>query len=272
MDALNLIRKEGFRRKLSINTIKSYCYHVKRFLEYIDKEPRRITKQDVKDYLYKVVDEGKSSSTVNLCLSSIKFMMMEILFKTWKLDIKYAKKPKSLPVFLTKKQAKQLLEVIDNKKHWLMIALLYSAGLRRSELIKLKVKDLELDYNYGWVRKGKGNKDRMFIIARKLKPVLEKWMTNLDHNDYLFPGNKGSHISKESLYRIVKKYSVKARIKKNIYPHVLRHSFTTHMIEAGYDITIVQRLLGHNSLEATERYIHTAIPRKLSLESPFDSL
>ena len=272
MDVINLIKKEGFRRNLSINTIKSYCYHTKKFLEYVNKEPRKITKKDVKNYLYKISEEGKSSNTLNLVLSSIKFMISEILFKTWKLDIKYAKKTKSLPVFLTKKQVNKLLHVIKNKKHWLMIAMLYSAGLRRSELINLKVKDLDIDSNYGWVRKGKGNKDRMFIIARRLKPQLKTTIDKLKYYDYLFTGNRGNHISKETLYKIVKRYSEKAGIKKNVHPHVLRHSFTTHMIESGYDITIVQRLLGHESVEATERYIHTAIPQRINVESPFDSL
>ena len=257
---------------MSINTIKSYCYHTKKFLEYVNKEPRKITKKDVKNYLYKISEEGKSSNTLNLVLSSIKFMISEILFKTWKLDIKYAKKTKSLPVFLTKKQVNKLLHVIKNKKHWLMIAMLYSAGLRRSELINLKVKDLDIDSNYGWVRKGKGNKDRMFIIARRLKPQLKTTIDKLKYYDYLFTGNRGNHISKETLYKIVKRYSEKAGIKKNVHPHVLRHSFTTHMIESGYDITIVQRLLGHESVEATERYIHTAIPQRINVESPFDSL
>ena len=155
-----------------------------------------------------------------------------------------------------------------------MIELMYSAGLRVSELIKLKIEDFEFSKNYGWVRKGKGRKDRLFILATRLNGQIRKFIenNNLNYNSYLFKGNKGQHISKETVSIIVKRSAKKAKIEKNIHCHTLRHSFATHLIEDGYSINEVQSLLGHNSPQTTMRYVHMASPKIINVISPLDRL
>ena len=154
-----------------------------------------------------------------------------------------------------------------------MIKLLYSAGLRVSELVNLRVRDLELENNFGWVRSGKGNKDRMFILAGSLKEELIYHTENnkLDYDSFLFPSYNG-HLSVRSVQEIIKKAAKKAGIKKNVHPHTLRHSYATHLIENGYDVATVQLLLGHNSPNTTMVYVHIAKPNMLNIKSPLDNL
>jgi len=145
--------------------------------------------------------------------------------------------------------------------------------LRVSELVNLKVRDLDLNLNHGWVRHGKGNKDRLFIIANSLKERLLSHIKekNLDYNSWLFNTYNG-HISVRSIQEIVKKAAKKAKIYKKVHPHTLRHSYATHLIENGYDIASVQSLLGHNSAETTMVYVHLASPKLINVKSPLDDL
>src|SRR3989338_2710566 len=268
MDIVELIKKEGFRRKLSVNTIKSYCFCVGKFLAFCSKEPRKVTKKDIREYIEYLAGKGKSENTLNVYLNAVKFMTEDLLFKSWRLNIRYSKVPRSLAV-LTKDEVLRLINSIDNPKHKLMVSLMYSAGLRLSELVHLRIRDFEFDNNHGWVRHGKGNKDRLFILPEKLKESILQLIQNNPHDSYLFKGNKGNHISKESVYMIVKKAAKKAGIAKNVHPHTLRHSFATHLIENSYDVVSVQSLLGHSSPQTTMAYVHIASPNMISIKSPF---
>src|SRR3989338_3336565 len=272
MDIIELMKKEGFRRKLSVRTIKAYCFCVRRFLAFCNKEPKKVTKKDVREYIEYLADKGKSGNTLNVYLNAVKFMTEELLFKNWRLNIRYSKAPKGLPTVLTKDEVLRLINSIDNPKHKLMVSLMYSAGLRLSELVHLRARDLEFDNNYGWIRHGKGDKDRLFILPEKLKESILQLIQNKPHDSYMFKGNKGNHISKESVYMIVKKAAKKAGIIKNVHPHTLRHSFATHLIENNYDVVSVQSLLGHSSPQTTMAYVHIASPNMISIKSPFDSL
>jgi site-specific recombinase XerD len=158
---------------------------------------------------------------------------------------------------LTKNEIVRLIGVVENEKHKLMVELMYSSGLRVSELVNLRVRDLDLGNSVGWVRKGKGRKDRVFVIAKKLRERLRLYIIgeNIDYNSWLFLGRKGRHIHVRSMQETVKKAGLKAGILKNVHPHTLRHSFATHLIENGYDLGSVQSLLGHASTETTMRYL-----------------
>lgn len=151
---------------------------------------------------------------------------------------------------------------------------MYASGLRVSELVHLKVKDVEIDRGFGWVRKGKGNKDRPFIIAEKLRDEIDKHicLNKLDSFDYLFKSFEGMKISPSTIQRIVKKAAKNAKIRKNVHPHTLRHSFATHLIEDGCDVKNVQGLLGHSNIQTTMVYVHIANPRLLVVKCPFDNL
>ena len=155
-----------------------------------------------------------------------------------------------------------------------MIRLMYAAGLRVSELLNLKINDLEISKSYGYVRKGKGDKDRIFIIADALKDDLTKLIGSkkLNELEYLFTNNKKTKYNISTPRMIIKKATGEAGINKKISCHTLRHSFATHLIENGYSIAEVQALLGHKSPETTFVYVHTASPNMIKVKSPLDNL
>jgi len=273
MDVIELMKKEMLRRGYSLRTIKTYIGCLRDFLKCCHKEPRRITKSDVKEYLDRLYDKGKSGSTLNIHLSALIFLMKNILNKNFTAKIKYSRTPQSLPVVLSKEEVARMINAIENEKHKLMVKLLYSSGLRVSEFVNLRIRDFELENNFGWVRGGKGNKDRMFIVAELLKEeiMLHIKDKNLNFDSFLFLGYNG-HLSVRSIQEIIKKATKRAGIKKRVHPHTLRHSYATHLIENGYDVGSVQMLLGHNSPNTTMVYVHIAKPNMLNIKSPLDSL
>ncbi|MFH1710806.1 MAG: tyrosine-type recombinase/integrase [Nanoarchaeota archaeon] len=205
---------------------------------------------------------------------SIRFLVEDILNKNMKLDIKYSRRPEKLPYVLSKEEIKKLIGKINNWKHRLMIELLYGAGLRVSELINIRVKDLFIDKGFGFVRGGKGNKDRIFILPKivceKIRNLME--IEKLNGEDNLFLTNKGKKYSVRSLQVIVKNSAKLAGLShKEIHCHTLRHSFATHLIEQGQSVGEVQSLLGHKSPETTMVYLHTSSSQMINIKSPLDN-
>ncbi|MBN2052623.1 tyrosine-type recombinase/integrase [Candidatus Woesearchaeota archaeon] len=277
MDLVELMRKELLRRHYSLRTIESYVFCLNKFLSWCkDKDPRRITKHDVKDYLNMLCEKNVASSTLNLHQQALKFALMNVLNKKFFINLPFSKLPKALPEVLTQEEVVKLFSAIDNPKHSLMIRLMYSAGLRVSELVNLRVKDFEFGKGFGWVRKGKGCKDRLFVLSGKIKQDLLDFITGegLVGDDWIFMGRLERHLTARTVYAIVRQAAVNSGLYKikNVHPHTLRHSFATHLIENGYDVTRVQALLGHAGLDATMVYVHMASPDLLGVESPYDSL
>lgn len=274
IDVVYLIEKECRRRGYSNKTSQAYCYCARRFMDWVKKEPRRITRKDIQEFTDLLIERNMSGSTINVYVNALKFLISDILSKRILLRIKYSKIPRTLPVVLSQDEMKRLINSIENEKQRLMIALMYSSGLRLSELVHLKVKDLELERNFGWVRNGKGGKDRLFIIARGLNMNLRRHILDnkLTYDSWLFNGRKGRHIHQRTIQEIVKNAAKKANIEKNIHAHTLRHSFATHLIENGYDLMEIQALLGHSSPKTTMVYVHAASPRMISVESPYDKI
>lgn len=274
MDVVYSMKREMFRRRYSIRTIKTYCYCLNRFLKICHKPVRKITKKDIRGFMENIMDRDVSGNTINVYWNAIKFFYREILHKNWIIRMGYAKTPLSVPEFLTKKEVLRLFEVIENKKHKLMLILMYSAGLRVNELVHLKPRDFDFKYNHGWVRHGKCNKDRLFIIAKKLKhPLIEYIKKNkIKRYSWLFKGNSNNHLSTRTVQEIIKKAAKKAKIKKKVHPHTLRHSFATHLINNQNDLISVQSLLGHRSAETTMNYVHSAYPRLINTKSPYDTI
>jgi integrase/recombinase XerD len=273
LDIEEAIKKECLRRGYSQRTIQTYHKCVKKFLEFSDKELGVIGKRDVLNFLYNLREKGSSGNTLNVYHMAIRFLMEDILNKKIKLNIKYSRIPEKLPRVLAKQEVKKLIGKIGNWKHRLMIELLYGAGLRTSELINIKIKDLHIPEGYGFVRSGKGNKDRMFIlpkiVSEKIINLIE--IEKLENEDnFLFLNNQRKQYSTRSLQEIIKKASKLADLKE-VHPHTLRHSFATHLIEQGCSISEVQNLLGHKSPETTMIYLHTASPSMIKIKSPLDS-
>ena len=268
------VRKECLRRGYSIRTIETYQDCIKRFIKFSGKSIDKIGKEDALNFLYDLKEKGKSGNTLHVYHMAIRFLMEDILRKNIRLNIKYSKRPEKLPLVLSKEECKSLFEAITNEKHRLMIHLLYGAGLRASELLNLKIKELNLNEGYGFVRNGKGNKDRLFIIPLSLKQEIINFINNekLNSEDYLFKSNRNEKYSIRSIQEIIKKSCRTAGIDKKIHPHTLRHSFATHLIEQGSSLQEVQALLGHKSPETTQVYLHTASKNMINIKSPLDSL
>jgi integrase/recombinase XerD len=269
MDVIEAMKKEMLRRKLSHRTIVTYIFYVKKFLKHCRKDPKEFSKKDVMEYLDKCVERGFSGNSLNVVHNALRFMMIDILRKGMRVNIKYAKTPKTNPEVLSRDEVRRLIAAISNPKHKLLISLMYGAGLRVSEAIKLTKQDLDIDAGIGWVRHGKGDKDRPFIIPECIKKKLGELLR--DNPSYTFTGQKG-HLTARSVQEIIARAARKAKIKKNIHPHTLRHSFATHLIEAGNDVTVVQALLGHGEVRSTMTYLHMAKPMLINTTSPLDLL
>ncbi|MDD4877462.1 MAG: tyrosine-type recombinase/integrase [Candidatus Nanoarchaeia archaeon] len=271
MDAIYNMQKEMLRRGLSRKTILTYIQCVRQFMRFCPKEFMRVTSKDVRDYIDVLVAENKCGNTLNVHVNALKFLMEEVLHKrvTWR--IKYSKVPKTLPVFLTKDEVLRLFSAVDNEKHRLILELLYSAGLRVSEALNLRTIDFEFERCIGWVRHGKGNKDRPFIIAECLRERLKKAVCDAGE-DWLFAGRNGFPLHPRSVQETVRDAARKAGIKKKVHPHSLRHSFATHLIENGYSVSAVQPLMGHSSAETTMVYVHMCPSAFISVKSPYDGL
>lgn len=268
----SLIR-EMKRRRYSNQTIKTYVGCLERFLKWCRKPVNKITKKDVRLFLEKYSDEGKAGSTLNVNLMCLKFYFEQVLGRKMWVDIKYSKVLKKIQRVLSKKEVRRLIGQIDNWKHKLMIELMYSAGMRVSEVVNLRVKDVCFDGGYGFVRKGKGRKDRLFVLSKivgeKIKNLIE--MEDLDKEGYVFISNRGRKYNIRTLQVIVKKASKLAELKdwKEVHCHTLRHSFATHLIENEYCVGDVQAMLGHKSPETSLGYIHSS-GKMLNVKSPFD--
>lgn len=272
IDVENSVLKNCRRRRLSPRTAKTYVYCIKRFLKWCGKDLSKISKKDVRLFLEYLSEKGKSGNTLNTYHMAIKFLFEEVLDRKMWVNIKYSKVPKKLPVVLSKEEVKKLFGAIKNWKHRLMIEFLYSSGLRVSELLNMRVKDLELSKGFGYVRNGKGGKDRLIILSKivqeKIKNLIE--IEGLKREDFVFKSNRDKKYSSRTIQQIIKKASKLSKINKRIHPHTLRHSFATHLIENGYDITQVQALLGHKSPETTMIYTHIYSPKMINIKSPLD--
>ena len=261
---------ECLRRGYSPRTIETYNHCLDKFFR-IYKKPKQVTNQDVQSYIDQMIKWNRGSSTINVHISALKFYFQKVLKKKLMVEVPTLKRRKRFPTTLTKEETIRLINCIENKKHQLMIQLLYSAGLRVSELLNLKVKDLELTECQGWVRGGKGNKDRPFIIAESIKIKLSNWTKKLSPKEHIFTSSNGK-MSSSSIRMILKKAAKKARISKNVHPHTLRHSFAHHLSNRGHAAIEIQPLLGHKNIETTLIYTKMARVKLLNIKSPYDQL
>jgi len=274
IDIEESVKRECKRRRYSDKTAKTYVFCIKRFMKWCKKDLSTVSKKDVRLFLEHLSEKERAGNTMNVYHMAVRFLFEEVLNKRIWIDIHYSKTPETLPVVLTKDETKSLLNAIGNPKHKLMVELLYSSGLRVSELLNLKVKDINIDKNYGFVRKGKGDKDRLFILSEKLKDDLSGLIKTdkLTDDNYLFNSNRCKKYNARSIQMIICKAAKTAGIRKSVHPHTLRHSFATHLIENGYSVSDVQSLLGHKSPETTMVYVHMASPSMIKIKSPLDSL
>jgi len=268
MDKLNTeMRLRGFSKQ----TLKAYIYHNQNFLKFIKKPESEIYEDDVKDYLGHLIGRDYSPSSISLVRAALKFYYDEILKKNI-VNFKTPKSEKKLPIVLSKTEVRKLISNSGNERNMLIIKMLYSSGLRLSECINLKIKDIEFDEGIAWVRAGKGNKDRMVIMAENLLRELKKYLKHkpIDQK-YVFSGPHGQ-FSQRHIERIVKQAAENAKIQKKVTPHTLRHCFATHLLENGTDIRKIQELLGHSNLQTTQIYTRVSKEELKKVKSPLDNL
>lgn len=269
-DPILLLRQEMILRKFSPKTIKSYLYYISNLLKDKDKSPKNINTDDIRDYLEKMANNKAAASTMNTAYSAFKFYFEKILHRKFFINIPRAKKAKKLPVVLTKNEVSLILSNITNVKHKLSLALMYSSGLRISELINIKIGDIDLENKLLTIRGAKGQKDRVTIMSDKVMSVLEKYTKNKNGDNILFESNRGGKLSERSIQKVFKESLIKADIQKNATCHSLRHSFATHLLENGTDIRYIQELLGHARLETTQIYTKVANTKLKEIINPLD--
>jgi len=254
-------------RGFSPLTLRNYSFFVEKFLGRIDKDPEKLDEDDAKLYLSELFDT-KSKNTIMLAAASLKFFYTEILGKDFS-AVRMPKKDSRLPEVLNKEEVKNLIDSADNRKSQLIISMLYSSGLRVSELVNLKVSEIKFSEKIGWVRKGKGSKDRAFIVSESLAGELQHYLQGRD-NEYLF--SKSKPLTTRNIQKIIRMTAARAGITKKVTPHTLRHSFATHLLEGGTDIRVIQTMLGHASLNTTQVYTHISTDQIKKVKNPFDAL
>lgn len=273
--------KEEFLKKLEVElkisknspyTIRNYIKANQNLIQSANKNPDQITEDDVKLYMADNLSDKASSSSI-LFLAAIKFAYNSILKKDITASIKRPKKEKKIPTVLTKDEIKKLLSSFSSNKSRLMVSMLYACGFRVSELINLKLEDINFEEKIGHVRQSKGNKDRIFNIPSFLKDDLKKQheVQKNNNREYLFSGPNGK-LSSRNIQKIVSLATKKAGIEKSVHPHTLRHSFATHLLENDVDIRKIQELLGHADLSTTQIYTHISNEELKKISSPLDRL
>jgi integrase/recombinase XerD len=230
----NLI-KELMLRKYSQRTVKQYWYHNREFLESSKKNPYDVSDEDIKDYLYRLVNEKNvSTSTLNTAINALKFYYGEVLKRRFVYEIKRPKKDKKLPVVLSQEEVSQILSSMSNIKHRAILMLIYSAGLRVSEVVKLKPEDIDAERKLIHLKGAKGRKDRYTMLSEVALETIRSYLKEYGQSKWLFPSHdKEKHITTRTVGKIFANACKKAKIKKNVTAHSLRHSFATHLLESG---------------------------------------
>ncbi|AZQ57309.1 recombinase [Maribacter sp. MJ134] len=247
-------------KRYAESTVRNYVSCFEAFINhYYDTDPTDLNEMDVRNYLQKLIQEKKSNSYVNLAVNSIKFFYEIVLGMPNRFySIERPRKQNPLPKVLSKEEVINIMECANNIKHKCIIGLLYSSGLRRGELLNLLVTDIDSKRMMINIKNAKGNKDRYSVLSPRILKDLQKYYKEYRPSKYLFEGAKRGKYSGTSVLNIVDAAAKKAGILKKVTPHMLRHSFATHLLESGTDIRHIQLLLGHSSTKTTEIYTHVA--------------
>lgn len=272
MGSLNeqeLLKKfeENLRLKnYSKETIKSYLIPLKKYLSFLKN--KEINKENAKQFILKQLNT-KEPSSVSHSVFALKYFFKNILNQ--ELDVPNPKRNKKIPKILTKEEIKRMIDCTSNIKHKLILKVLYGCGLRVSEIINLYKKDINFNDGLIHIRLSKGKKDRFVKIPEKLREELESY-AKLTNEEILFPSNRGGRLTKKTISKIVENSGKKAAIKKEVYPHLLRHSFATHLLEQGTDLRIIQKLLGHSDIKTTQIYTQISQANIKNIKSPLDTI
>jgi site-specific recombinase XerD len=259
-------------KKYAYKTAQSYVSCFESFMFYFKNEKLdHINEQMIRSYLEHLVDQKVSDSKLNQAINSIKFYYEVVMGMPNRFySIERPRKKEKLPEVISKEEVLRILQYTTNIKHHCILSLLYSAGLRISELLNLKIKDIESDRMLIRVRDPKGNRERYTLLSKSVLKKLRIYYRKASPREYLFEGPKGGKYSESSIRALLKRSAIKAGIKKNVYPHMLRHCFATHLLENGEDLRYIQVLMGHKSSKTTEIYTHVAMRKLKDIKNLLD--
>lgn len=272
---------EGYLEKLqqvrySDHTVRVYTSYFRDFQQYFEgRKIETVTPGEINDYLlYLIHEKNISSCQQNQRINAIKFYYEKVLGQERRCyKVNRAKREKTLPDVLSKEEIKKILDVtVTDLRFFCMFSILYSAGLRISELLELKPGDINESRSLIRVRQGKGKKDRYTLLSKPLMKKLKEYNKLYKPRIWLFERRPEEPFTESIVSKRLKAAAREAGITKRIYPHLLRHSFATHLLEQGTDIKIVKELMGHNNIKTTERYVHIADTFKSNVKSPLDDL
>jgi integrase/recombinase XerD len=262
-------------RNYSPRTQKTYISHVARFARHFGKSPADLSNDDVRAYHLHLVNIKSSSAAIRLAVCALRFLYKNVLRRKEEVpDLPFGRREHTLPVVLSVDEMTRLFGTVVNIKHKAILMTVYAAGLRVSEVVALRIGDIDSSRMVINVRQAKGKRDRTVMLAESLLKILrEYWRAHRPGNDYLFPsGRSHERISARSVQKIVRIAASRAGIRKRVTVHTLRHSFATHLSEAGADLRVIQVLLGHTSYNTTMRYVHVSPERLAATPSPLDMM
>jgi site-specific recombinase XerD len=268
-----MLRKMEIGR-YSPTSIKTYLNATRQFfLHYPERHPAELTTGDIEAYQHHLAQGRTSNSYLNQVVNAVRYYYKDVMGDAGRVTfIERPRKERKLPSVLSEEEVSALLRTVTNLKHRCILMLIYSAGLRLSELINLRLGDLAADRQQLIVRGGKGNKDRITLLSTKAMTALDVYLAQYKPTNHLFEGPDGGPYSPRSVQLIFHKAKDAAGITKPATVHTLRHSFATHLLEKGTDLRYIQALLGHSSSKTTEIYTHVSTKALGKIRSPLDDL
>lgn len=267
-DTINKTERVLKLRNYSPKTRQAYLLYIKEYINFSKNAQIKNKQKAIEEFLLDKHERKQSPQTINLALNAVKFFYAEVLKDPQKIDLKFAKRNKKLPIVLSNAEIKKIIESTENPKYKLMISLGYACGLRVSEVTDLRVGDLDIDELVVHVKGAKGKKDRISVLPEKLQNDLKNIIAGKNNNDFIFTSNRGGKLTTTSLQKMFRKSLAKAKISKPATFHSLRHSFATHLLENGTDVRYVQELLGHANIRTTQVYTQVTNPKLKNIKSP----
>jgi len=267
------------RRNYSQTTVTSYVKMVAAFAKHFDRPPDQMGPEQIRAYQVYLINERKlNARTVGHHTAALRFFYCKTLKRAYPIEeVPYPKAPRRLPTILTQKEAVRLIDAASNLFHRAMLMTVYSTGMRRAEMCQLKVEDIDSDRMLIHIRQGKGRRDRDVPLSPKLLETLRQYWLWMKPKTYLFPGTvNGSRADKpitpKMLWEACREAAQRAGITKAVRPHLLRHSFATHLLEGGADLPTLQALLGHADLKPTSIYLHLSERHLRAAGTPLDNV
>ncbi|MCB9802219.1 MAG: tyrosine-type recombinase/integrase [Pseudomonadales bacterium] len=261
-------------QRYSPRTVKIYCSHVAQFFAHRQLQPNQVTKINIEEYVAFCIDQKNIAfSTQKGIVGAIKLFYTLCYNRNLHIDYIYPKRKEyKMPTVLSQNEVALLLNAPTNLKHKTILSLIYSCGLRLSEVVNLKIADIDSARMLIHIRASKNNRDRDVMLSPKILTLLRSYFAEYKPTVYLFEGQKRGKYSTRSVQKVFKIALANSGIQKSASVHTLRHSFATHMIENGIDVRVVQELLGHKNIQTTQLYTHITTHMKSKIKSPFDTL